>query len=149
MPCWLARVVFPVRHPRLALCDHGVWKCDTHPRMMWRAEDRRWAWRHRLRARRVARLTGWAPGELAGHIEAERALLLARLRADFDAVVARHWRTVEFTVPGISATLHTHNPDAVPCRGEASGCRTFPAYDQLITIFPPVMDRIGDLEARR
>lgn len=87
MPCWLARVVFPVRHPRMWLCDTGVWKCDTHPRMMWLPSDRRWAIRHRLRARRVARLTGWEPGELRGHIDRERALLLARLAADMSLVV--------------------------------------------------------------
>ena len=87
MPCWLARVVFPVRHPRMWLCDTGVWKCDTHPRMMWLASDRRWALRHRLRARRVARLTGWAPGELRGHIDRERALLLSRLADDLTLVV--------------------------------------------------------------
>lgn len=81
------RLLFPLRHPRMALCDAGVWKCDHHPRMLWLASERRWAIRHRLRARRVARYTGWQPGELATHIDRERALLLARLAHDLSLVV--------------------------------------------------------------
>jgi hypothetical protein len=57
--------------------------------MLWLASERRWAIRHRLRARRVARWTGWAPGELAGHIDRERVLLLARLADDMAIVVQR------------------------------------------------------------
>ncbi|AER49007.1 hypothetical protein SEA_DONNY_94 [Mycobacterium phage Donny] len=68
----------------------------------------------------------------------------ARRRAE-DAEAASHiaWaasllapRPTTIRVPGVSLTLHTHDPETVECRGEASGCRTFPAEDSIITTFP-------------
>lgn len=148
MTPWVARLAFPVVHPRQALCDSGVWKCPTHPRMLWLASERRWAIRHRLRARRVARLSGWAPGELAGHIERERALLLARLAHDLDVVRARHWVSRDERGWAPAITLHTHD-EATPCRGRDTGCSTYPATETVTTFFPRVMDTIGLLEAER
>jgi hypothetical protein len=88
-------LVFALRHPRHALCDHGIWKCSTHPRLLWRAEDRRWAWRHRLRAARIASWRGWTQAELDAMLapqRATRAALLARLAADLRAVIERERR---------------------------------------------------------
>ncbi|QGH75342.1 hypothetical protein I5G61_gp94 [Mycobacterium phage Quesadilla] len=94
-PIWLQRASFPLLHPRQALCDAGLWKCSQHPRMLWLASERRWAIRHKLRARRVARWTGWQPGELAalmGPLPSERRetaarrALLARLAGDLAQV---------------------------------------------------------------
>lgn len=86
-PLWITRAWFPIRHPRMALCDSGIWKCSQHPRMLWLASERRWAWRHKRRARRIASYSGWQPGELAalmGPLPSERAktALLARLAGD-------------------------------------------------------------------
>lgn len=90
------------RHPREALCDAGVWKCSHHPRMLWLASERRWAWRHRLRARRVRRYA---------REQATQAALLAlyatlahdlgqlhrlRQQRQGEALVARSW-------PGLSS----------------------------------------------
>ena len=144
-PIWLTRVWFPIRHPRQALCDCGLWKCHQHPRMLWLTSDRRWAWRHRLRARRVARYTGWAPGELQTHLDRERRALCERLAADMAALVARHWkdRVIHGLAP--SLTLHTHGPE-VACLETASGCMVYPATETVSTIFPPLMTTMRELE---
>lgn len=144
MPCWAARAWFPVRHPREALCDAGVWKCDTHPRMLWLASERRWAIRHRLRARRVARWSGWTRAELDAMLAPqrdERAVLLARLATAMDAVVRRHAVTTETRSMTYAGVLHTHDPDS-PCGGSGTGCLTFPSVEQVTTMFPPWMERL-------
>ncbi len=138
IPFWMA-------HPRHALCDAGVWKCPQHPRMLWLASERRWAWRHRLRARRVARHTGWAPGELRTHIDREKRALCERLAADMAVLVARHWRSQEIRGMSPGLTLHTHGPET-GCLGRATGCLSYPPTETVTTIFPPIRDTIGHLE---
>lgn len=103
--------------------------------------------RRRLRARRVARLTGWAPGELRGHIEAERAILLTRLVRRMDAVVAHYAVTTETRGMAPALTLHSHTEDQ-PCGLAATGCSTYPATETVTTMFPPWMDLMADLVAR-
>jgi hypothetical protein len=97
-PIWLQRASFPVLHPRQALCDAGLWKCSQHPRMLWLASERRWAIRHKLRARRVRSWSGWTAAELDAMLApqraaetAARAALLARLAGDL-ALVAQQRR---------------------------------------------------------
>ncbi|AYP70078.1 hypothetical protein I5G62_gp92 [Mycobacterium phage CRB2] len=97
-PLWLTRASFPVLHPRQALCDAGIWKCSTHPRMLWLPSERRWAWRHKLRARRVARWSGWQPGELAAlmapRLDPARAALNERLAGDLRLLWGKRQRAV-------------------------------------------------------
>ena len=61
---WRYRLI----HPRDALCDWGIWKCSRHDRMLWLASERRWAIRHKIRARRIRKLgwgRSWSAQELA------------------------------------------------------------------------------------
>ncbi|AYD82079.1 hypothetical protein I5G60_gp87 [Mycobacterium phage Saguaro] len=92
---WRARAWwFWATHPREALCDAGIWKCHQHHRMLWLARERRWAWRHKLRAARVRSWSGWAPGELAAlmgpsRTEVARSALYERLAGDLAALAAK------------------------------------------------------------
>lgn len=107
---WAWNWRYRVLHPREALCDAGVWKCHQHPRMLWLASERRWAWRHKLRARRVARWSGWTRAELDAMLApqrdaeaAQRAALLARLAVAMATVrERRRWDEVATTYEALA-----------------------------------------------
>jgi hypothetical protein len=143
---WLWNWRYRVMHPREWLCDAGVWKCSTHPRLLHLPEDRRWAWRHKLRARRVARFTGWTRAELdtmLTPLRQSRSALYATLAADMRQVLANHQGN-EIRIPGVRWSLHSHTEDG-PCNDE---CSHYPPYDQVITTLPPWQAHLAELIAR-
>lgn len=146
---WLWNWRYRLLHPREWLCDSGVWKCDHHPRLLHLPEDRRWAWRHKLRARRIRSYTGWQPGELHALMELEgRRELEARLAGSMRAVVARSRSHRQLTSRTGAGVLHSHAHDQ-PCNDK---CLSFPAQTQITDILPvPWQTRLAELavEARR
>jgi hypothetical protein len=144
---WAWNWRYRILHPRDALCDAGVWKCSRHDRMLWLASERRWAWRHKLRARRVRRYTGWQPGELRalmGPTRAERRreaelhqrLAFAFHRAEEGAAADRRpgARLEHAARAGGGAGLTRHRPACASAPG--TGVAGVPAnkLDQLIQV---------------